>query len=112
MECIREVLNSFLLDIYDKILISHRRRTEVNKFKDKRRRQIVGSRLLSSGEKHEIDEFFLSHYGKRIPYTWHQYYTAFTGRFDPQYFPELLFIPEFEHFMNPYPEYVKVFGDK
>lgn len=48
----------------------------------------------------------------KIPYTWHQYYTAFTGNFDPYYVPELLYIPEFERFMNIYPEYVKVFEDK
>lgn len=101
-----------LTDYYDRFLIKHRRRTEINKFKDIRRQRIVNSRLLTDEEKREVDAFYLSHYGERIPYIWHQYYTAFTGQFDPLYFPELLYIPEFEHFMNPYPEYVKVFADK
>lgn len=99
-------------DVFDRILIRHRRHTETVKFEDPRRKAIYGSVSLSSDQMRQIDAFYVSHYGEKIPYVWHQYYTAFTGRFDPTYMPELIFIPEFEYFMNPFPEYVKSFGDK
>ena len=50
--------------------------------------------------------------GGGIPDTWHRHYTAFTGQFDVNYFPELLYIPEFEHFMNYQTEYAHVFENK
>ena len=51
-------------------------------------------------------------YGEKIPYVWHQNFMAHSGKFDAKYFPELLYIPEFEHFMNLWPEYGSVFSDK
>lgn len=99
-------------DLQDKALIRHRRNTEIKKFKDARRVKIYNSVELTASQKEEIDDFYLSNYGEKIPYIWHQYYTAFTGRFDATYIPELIYIPEFEYFMNPYQEYVLTIGDK
>ena len=48
----------------------------------------------------------------KVPYTWHRHFTAFTGRFDPRYIPETLFIPEYERYMNPDQNYINVFADK
>lgn len=98
--------------VYDKILIKHRRNTEIKKFKDKRRVQIYGEVKLSPAQEAKIDDFYKENYGEKIPYTWHRYFTAYTGKFDVRYFPELLAIPEFERFMNPCTDYVNVFGDK
>ena len=98
--------------VYDKLLISHRRTTELRKFKDNRRVSITKTVELSNEQKEEIDEFYIRNYGQKIPYTWHRHYTAFTGKFDVKYFPELLYIPEFEHFMNLWPFYNKAFADK
>lgn len=99
-------------DMYDVFLISHRRRTEIAKFKDTRRIEIYKTISLSEEQKNAIDDVYVKHYGERIPYTWHRHYTAFTGHFDSLFFPELLYIPEFEHFLNPNNDYVEVFGDK
>ena len=59
-----------------------------------------------------VDELYKINYGEKIPYTWHKNFMAHSGKFDHKYFPELLFIPEFERFMNLWPEYAKAFSDK
>ena len=62
--------------------------------------KIYSSINLTNLQKKEIDSLYKIYYGKKIPYIWHKYYTAYTGNFDPFYFPELLYIPEFERYMN------------
>src|SRR3712207_1676326 len=42
----------------------------------------------------------------------HLTYTAFSGKFDAAYFPENIYIPEFEYFMNIFTEYNSVLQDK
>lgn len=105
-------LSSLWNDLIDRLIIVHKRHTEIVKFKDSRRESIYKTVELTEGQKSEIDLFFTSNYGRKVPYVWHRYYTAFTGHFDSTYMPELLYIPEFERFMNPLRDYVKVFGDK
>lgn len=99
-------------DALDRALIFRARSLEKRKFHDPRRREIYESVTLTHAQMHEIDELYYSNYGERIPYTWHRHFTAMSGRFDSSYFPELLFIPEFERFENLWPEYVKVYADK
>lgn len=88
------------------------RRREIKKFQDPRRVAIYSRVCLSDSQMAEIDKVYKNNYGEAIPYTWHRHFMAFTGRFDPLYFPEYLFIPEFERFMNPDKCYTRVFGDK
>lgn len=107
----RQVKNT-IEDISDRQILYQSRKNEIKKFKDARRRAIYSSVSLTKEQETQIDIFYEKHYGEKIPYTWHKYYTAFTGNFDKLYFPELLFIPEFERFMNQDKEYVKVFQDK
>lgn len=85
---------------------------EKRKYQDARRLEIMRQRSLSNVERKSIDKYFLKYYGEKIPYIWHQHYTAFTGKFDVKYFPEYLFIPEFEHYMNFYIHYAETFSDK
>lgn len=85
---------------------------EIKKFKDPKRVAIYEKVELTDSQKREIDELYEKNYGKKIPYTWHRHYTAFTGNFDPKYIPELIFIPEFERFMNSNKNYNKVLADK
>jgi len=99
-------------DLTDRILISHRRKTEIKKMEDPRRVEIRESVTLTEKQKKEIDEYFMTYYGEKVPHTWHQYFTAYTGQFDVRYFPELLYIPEFEYFMNQRQDYQRVFADK
>ena len=99
-------------DVIDKALTKHRKNTEIKKFKDQRRVAITQTTKLSDKEKKQIDDYFKMNYGAKIPYTWHRHYTAFTGEFDVKYFPELLYIPEFEHYMNQWKSYCITFADK
>lgn len=85
---------------------------EVKKFRDPRRVAIYSKIQLTQTQKKQIDDIFLEHYGKKVPYTWHRHFSAFTGQFDPYYIPETLFIPEFERYMNFNHEYINVFADK
>lgn len=87
-------------------------RSEVKKFKDPKRVKIWSEIILTQEQKNEIDELYIKNYGKKIPYTWHRHFTAFTGNFDKNYFPEHLYIPKFENYMNPDKAYEKVFSDK
>ena len=105
-------LKNWLLDIIDNIMMINSKNNEIKKFKDKRRVSIFSKVDLTNEQKEAIDRLYVENYGKKIPYTWHRHYTAFTGNFDPYYFPELLFIPEFERFMNGNDNYVKTFEDK
>lgn len=88
------------LSLWDKLYIFYMKRNEIKKFKDQRRKNIYSKVELTPEQKNKIDELYKKNYGKKIPYTWHKHYTAFTGNFDENYFPELLYIPEFEYYMN------------
>ena len=105
-------IKNLILDKQEKRIIRHRKAVEIAKMNDPRRVKIVEMVQFSKEQKEAIDEVYMKNYGSKIPYTWHQYYTAYNGNFDPYYMPELMYIPEFERFMNIYPEYVKVFEDK
>ncbi len=89
-----------VIDILDFYKMRIRRKNEIKKFEDPRRKAIYSAVELSNEQREEIDKLYIQNYGERIPYTWHRHFTAYTGRFDANYFPELLYIPEFEHFMN------------
>lgn len=105
-------LYTYESDLLEKIRRIVLRHQEIKKFKDPRRVRIFSTVTLSKKQEHQIDELYEKNYGEKIPYIWHRHFTAFTGRFDVNYFPELLFIPEFEHFMNYNHEYAKVLSDK
>ena len=109
---LKETLWKQFADIKDRWRIYRRRRSEIKKFEDPRRIKIYEAVTLTDEQKKQIDDLYETYYGEKIPYTWHKHFTAFTGRFDANYFPELLFIPEFEYFMNSNSEYNKVFSDK
>lgn len=87
-------------------------KAEKLKIADPKRQKIASQFTLTEEQKNKIDTFYLENYGKKIPYDWHKYYSSYTGNFDEKYFPELLFIPEFERLMNSNNSYVEVFQDK
>ncbi len=101
-----------LRDKWDSLEISRMRRSEIIKFKDPRRVAIFSEITLTPEQQHQIDDFYTANYGEKIPHTWHRHFTAFTGNFDYRYFPELLYIPEFEYFMNSRRAYISAFTDK
>lgn len=77
-----------------------------------KRQAIVADYELTPDQKREIDDFYLTNYGRKIPYDWHRYYAAHSGVFDVRYFPEILFHGYFERFMNPEDAYNQVLSDK
>lgn len=109
---ISDKIYTFINDAYDAYLISRCKALELRKAKDPRRIAISSTVELTSAQKKEIDEFYLNNYGHKIPYYWHCNFTAHSNKFDKEYFPELLYIPEFERYMNCHREYVNVFADK
>ena len=109
---IKRSLKRRLLDELDVIRIARMRRGEILKFQDPRRTAIFSRISLTSEQQQQINEFYLKNYGSKIPHTWHRHFTAFTGNFDYRYFPELLYIPEFEYFMNSSKDYITAFSDK
>ncbi len=100
------------VDGFDNIKMKRSVKNEFRKFKDPRRVAIYEKVVLSKEQKESIDKFYLENYGRKIPYTWHRHYTAFTGNFDYKYFPEFLYIPKFERFMNQDLSYAKFLTDK
>ena len=108
----KNIIKDSIINIQDRHIIRVRRNYETNKFKDIRRENIFKTIELTEDNKKQIDDLYISNYGERVPYTWHRHYTAFTGRFDAAYFPELLYIPEFEYFMNEKRQYQDVFDNK
>lgn len=99
-------------DLFEKYLHARARAYEIKKFQDPRRVSIYSQVTLSEEQCRQIDQFYLENYGEKIPYTWHRHFTAFTGNFDVKYFPELLFIPEFERYQCQYRAYATVGSDK
>lgn len=85
--------------------------SERRKIEDPRRKAIYESVYLTKEQEKAIDAFYLTHYGRKVPHKWHRLYTAYTGRFDEKYIPELLFIPRVEKTLNP-KKYLSVLGDK
>ena len=79
---------------------------------DPKRLAGIGNVRLNKEQKKEIDDFFLRNWGSKIDYTCHLTYYAYSGRFDKAFFPEQLYIPEFERYMNAYVRYNDVFNDK
>jgi hypothetical protein len=79
---------------------------------DAKRLAGIGDVTLSEEQKKEIDDFYLSNYGEKIDYTCHLTYYAYSGHFDKAFFPEQLYIPEFDRYMNSYIQYNNVFNDK
>ena len=88
------------------------RQGEIEKFQDPRRLEIANSFPLTDEQKQQIDDLYVTNYGERIPYVWHQNFAAHAGRFDYRMFPELLYIPEFEFFQNQNSAAVRMLADK
>lgn len=109
---IGKLIYIFLENAIETYRVSRCKANELKKAKDPRRMAISSTVVLTPAQKKEIDEFYLSNYGHKIPYYWHCNFTAHSGKYDKEYFPELLYIPEFERYMNCHRGYERVFADK
>lgn len=101
-----------VIEFYDKALVKYARYSEKKKILNPRRQNILGQVKLTKDLIEKVNDIYIDNYGAKIPLDWHRYFTAYTGRFDENYFPELLYIPEFEHFMNVNKDYSIAIEDK
>lgn len=56
---------------------------------------------LTKNQKDEIQEYWKSTYGKKIPLRWHRKFYAYSGCMDKKYFPDILHTTKLEPKMNP-----------
>ena len=108
----KKEIKQFLLGQLDNLEHINAVMGEKKKFRDKRRIEICNSTKLSQEQIDSVEKLYKNNYGKKIPLTWHKSYTAYTGRFDKYYFPEILYIPEFELYMNYNQSLANVLEDK
>lgn len=60
------------------------------------KRDLVRRVKLTEQQKKQIDEFYVKNYGRKVPYWWHRLYQSYTGRFDHQYIPEIIYATQIE----------------
>ena len=84
---------------------------ELRKINDSRRQKILSRYNLTELQKAEIDKLFSDNYGKKVPYDWHRYFASYTGNFDVNFIPELLYIPVIEKKFND-SKLIPAFSDK
>lgn len=77
----------------------------------RRKKNLINKVQLSEAQEKEIKEFFKQHYGKSISTDWHRLYQSYTGIYQKDYFPEILFSTELEPLLNPY-KIASFLGDK
>ena len=105
-------IKTFAYNTKEKYLISRAISFELRRIREPKRAEIRKNIKLSDAQIKEIDDLFVQNLGEKIPYDWHKHYMAYTGNFDKTYFPDHLYIPEFERYMNPFTNYNKVYEDK
>lgn len=108
---LKTTVKNTIYDTTEDLLAGRAHKAEIAKFRDPKRVAILEQVELTDGQKRAIDDFYVENYGKKISYTWHRHNLAISGNFDVRFFPELLFIPEFERYMNQPSEYATVFED-
>ncbi len=107
----RALLGKIWRNFNEKRILRKALRSRVKKMKDRRRQEIANKYILTKEQEKQIDKLYLSTYGKKIPYDWHKFYSAYTKNFDVNYIPELIFLPIIEKKFNNQ-KYVSAFSDK
>ena len=79
---------------------------------DPKRLESIKNFQLTKEQRQEIDAFYLSNYGKKVDYTCHRTYAAYSGKFSPAFITENIYIPELDHYLNIFTAYNSVFEDK
>lgn len=70
----------------------------------RRKKALVKRVTLTTEQQKEIREYFKKNYGKSISTKWHRLYQGYTGNYQKNYFPEILFSTRLEPKLNPYRE--------
>ncbi len=61
-------------------------------YKDISKIKNVKTDLLTKEQKVEIDTFYKKHYGKKVPYMWHNLMVCYSNKFDVRYIPPDIFM--------------------
>lgn len=77
----------------------------------RRKKKLIDSVHLTVEQEAEIDRFFKTCYGKKLSKSWHKLYQSYTGQYQYNYFPEILFSTKLEPLANPY-RVAEFLGDK
>lgn len=112
MKKIKQIIKTKIIELYDKRVRNQMKKGEVQSYKDSQKRGVYSIANINNEQIKETENLYKENYGEEIDLTWHKHYTSFTNKFDKYYFPEILFIPEFEYIMNSNKEYCKVMEDK
>lgn len=100
-------------NVYDKLWMRKKYKTGVGKYtKNQKRLELQKQFPLTIEQKKQIDDYYMTYYGSRIPYDCHQNFAVHTGVFRHDYFADFLWSPYFEHFMNVKTNYTYAFEDK
>ncbi|WP_444684986.1 sugar-transfer associated ATP-grasp domain-containing protein [Alkalicoccus luteus] len=67
----------------------------------RKKKKLYSKVKLSNQQIQEIDALWEKNYGKKISKKWHRLYQSYLGKYDPHYFPEILFSTKLEPMMNP-----------
>ncbi len=81
----------FFDDVLDRLYVNRRKRSLTRYYKNSMMVRYVEP-VLTDEEKREIDEYYLSNYGHKIDYRFHNTYKYYSGKFDVRYFPPVLAI--------------------
>lgn len=96
MQMFKEKLKKVIKLIDNKIFSYRLFLIEKKKMRDKRRVKLYSKVNLSNSEVKQIQQFFLNNYGNRIDIRWHKLYQSFTGKYNVDYFPEIIFSSKLE----------------
>ncbi len=103
----------FYQNVYDELWMRSKYKYMVEKYtKNPERLELQKNFPLTDEQKRQIDDYYLTYFGKKIPYECHQNFAVHTGVFRHDYFADYLFMPYFEHFMNEKRSYATAFSDK
>ena len=67
---------------------------------------------LTDAQKAEVDEFYMEHFGQKVPYSTHELLTSFTGVFDVRYIPMEIYYSDIEYTFDSNRPYIHVFENK
>ena len=79
---------------------------------DPKRLESIKDFQLTQEQQQAIDYFYLTNYGKKVDYTCHRTYAAYSDKFSPAFITEEIYIPELDHFLNIFEAYNSVLEDK
>lgn len=91
---LRKKIGNIIRKIYSFYLYFKTYKYEIKNINKKKK--LVDSVKINNHEKKEILEFYLNNYGKKISTKWHQLYQSYTGIYNKDYFPEIIFSTELE----------------